>query len=738
MWRPTRSNHFEPDVSDGSESDVPEFDDLQPRCYEFLAREPDGAGPDDPKLLVYDFKPEYGGVSIVKPGTSSRNGLCRRCFKINPTSTDYSKNLNPVKLGPIDKLISRNCSFCEFIYRLLKIEPKVYGHISASDEAYLYSVRNDRISPLSLRVGNSERARIFVEDLIEEGTTLTPSLIWNSPLSLSLVRQWLVECEEVHGDDCNIRSNSGDLGIYLIDVNRLCIIKASTSRRYIALSYVVGGKNGPQLTKENSIRLFEDNSLTPEGLAAIEEQNITKVARDAIEMVKSLDEQFLWIDSLCIVQNDATTKHEQIMNMDTIYSRALLTIVSVSGDSSDYGLPGVEHGLRQPMDLSTYLNGNKMLGQPPDINDILASSPYETRGWTFQERILSPRCLYLSNWQAYFQCRRGLQREGSCIHRISGADSIQSDPKQFDKIQKLRSLRGRYAALPPATLPLHGIQRDSPHSQDRTPKMLYNYARLVEQYTQRRLTFESDILNAFGGVVSALERKYQARFKYGIPVDCLETSLLWSPVGPRRARGLIRFGDEEISFPTWSWAAWNGLIGYHIVDQTNMNPPFSCINEMEMVGFGESESDFTLEFWTATSPLSRFAIYQHPQDRKANRVTELGLNRVKCGLLFENDDVIKGNPSAHGNRELLVISSSVLRGSNAHQLSRPCYGKPDARHLDFKFAPSEFSYEDGTRSVIHVMLVQWKGDFAERVAVGLIHRDAWDKVQTKRKLIKLR
>lgn len=699
------------------------------------------------------------GISVSQSGNhgehesdsdnASRNGLCRRCCMIDPTFIHSPKYIQPVQLGRVDKLSTRNCSFCQYLFRLLMVEPKVYGHIRTSKKAYLFSLA-DGEAPLSLRVGNSERAKIYVEDLIDEGTRLTPPTIGLSPLSPILVRQWLTECKRGHGDHCSTTSGSDDIDIHLIDVNRLCLVSASTSCRYIALSYVVGGQTSLQLVKSNILQLLEDNALTPDKLSAINEKSIPQAVQDAIVLVKSLKEDFLWVDSLCIVQDDAMIKHKQIMNMDTIYSRALLTIVSVSGDNSNCGLPGVRPDARQPINLSTDLNGYKILGQPPDIRDILASSPYETRGWTFQERILSPRCLYLSKWQAYFQCNGGFQSEYCCItRRASDSTTLQSSAELHDRIKRLHRYREPYRTT--NTPPLHGIQQDFSCFLDNIPKMFLNYADLAEQYTQRHLSFKSDILNAFGGITSAMERNYQTRFIYGLPVDAMERALLWSPIGPRKARGSILSGASEVTLPTWSWAAWEGLIGYHTIDQQSLDTRLSCMSEINLVSDGDWGSDSTLTFWATTADMSQFLFSQRSQGRSSDRVTQIILNSTQCGNIFVDDDVIRRNLPGGGNRELVMISSSTLSSTLSHSSTgvatrdpakfiMPNYGYPRNKvagtYLSM-FDMRKLPHEAGLRCIVHVLLVQWNGDVAERVAVGLMHRDAWDEVRTTRKLVKV-
>lgn len=185
--------------------------------------------------------------------------------------------------------------------------------------------------------------------------------------------------------------------------------------------------------------------------------------------------------------------------------------------------------------------------------------------------------------------------------------------------------------------------------------MILNYVNLVEQYTKRHLSFKSDILNAFKGIISAMEQQYQTRFIYGMPIHPLEYALLWAPIGPRKARSSILSGAGETMLPTWSWAACEGLIGYYTIDQEALDTPLSCTSEMNLVKDGDGGSDFTLTFWATTADISQFLFHQYPQYRRSSRVTEIHLNHRQCGLIFDDDDVIMENSPGGGKRELVMI-----------------------------------------------------------------------------------
>jgi hypothetical protein len=118
--------------------------------------------------------------------------------------------------------------------------------------------------------------------------------------------------------------------IRLIDVDREKIIAGSTDRtRYVALSYVWGEhKMGWEMPQSLKAAVRTDEY----GVETIELPDILPYTiRDAIEVTRRLGYHYLWVDSLCIVQDDDHERHAQINMMDEIYSNASLTIAAASG-----------------------------------------------------------------------------------------------------------------------------------------------------------------------------------------------------------------------------------------------------------------------------------------------------------------------------------------------------------------------------------------------------------------------
>ncbi|KAK1589881.1 uncharacterized protein LY79DRAFT_516979 [Colletotrichum navitas] len=93
-------------------------------------------------------------------------------------------------------------------------------------------------------------------------------------------------------------------------------------------------------------------------------------------------------------------------------------------------------------------------------------------------------------------------------------------------------------------------------AQASTPWDLYRLA--VDDYTKRKLSWESDAVDAFGGVEHIVRQGTNAKFWYGLPSFAFERSLMWNPGEVLERRSL----NGKSLFPSWSWAAWRGHVSY--------------------------------------------------------------------------------------------------------------------------------------------------------------------------------
>jgi hypothetical protein len=343
---------------------------------------------------------------------------------------------------------------------------------------------------------------------------------------------------------------------------------------------------------------------------------------DAIALVRALGERYLWVDALCIVQDDAEHKARDIAHMDVVYNKAFATVVAMHGASADAGLPGARPGTRPPQRIETLVveagsrdldydpdggDSNEkvtlhLMATPPPLHFALEASRWDTRGWTFQERLLSRRCLYFSERYVYFQCGRRDKVLSEC--GVNGP--VRSRKDFWDE-------PGRVPIATPLDNPLSDLHQElaglGPDA--RLAKSFIAYSKLVEKYTLRQVSYDSDIINAFLGTFTVLNESFHSDILCGLPASALDLALLWAPAGrlPRRGRTLGTMGnsanmegrpvldhlfptnrgtvlavwgpdavptfDDKIDrrFPSWSWVGWKGPVEYRLFAEARSEEP---------------------------------------------------------------------------------------------------------------------------------------------------------------------
>jgi hypothetical protein len=165
-------------------------------------------------------------------------------------------------------------------------------------------------------------------------------------IDMSLITNWYLACKKSH-PDCRPLAHLTDRPVWLIDVQEDCLVAAGSDAEYFALSYVWGGVPSLQTRQDNV------NEHQVSGIFAkpqIRDQ-IPRTIRHAMALTAKLGGNYLWVDQLCICQDDEGMKHSQINAMGSIYSNAALTIVAATGWDANHGLRGI-HGITEPRQLT--------------------------------------------------------------------------------------------------------------------------------------------------------------------------------------------------------------------------------------------------------------------------------------------------------------------------------------------------------------------------------------------------
>ncbi|KAK4207798.1 heterokaryon incompatibility protein-domain-containing protein [Rhypophila decipiens] len=403
----------------------------------------------------------------------------------------------------------------------------------------------------------------------------------DSPRNMRLLHSWLEDCRLNH-DECRHGSYSGKafddlsssatLPFRIIDVGPsdgsqparlVTTTDAQTTGRYLTLSHC-WGKISP--TKTTQAIVAEWHVSLPE------DDQLSKTFQDAIWLTRSLGERFLWIDSLCIVQDDPLDLEAQIGEMGAIFERSYCTIAAVDAKGLDSS--GPDSGLflsgrgddKNPvvrLSLLDSTNGDThevfLQHIPTDrvypFHIQLQAKAWHTRGWIFQEKELARRCIFFTQDVVAWRCNRYWETEQTGI------------PERRE---------GRPAVLRLDEYILGGLSDEADHVMRRL------WQRCVEEYSEKKLTYISDKGNALVGLEERLTARCQAAFHFGLLVygsnQVLCSQLLWLSV-PGRGRGVS--SDKFFACPSWSWMAVNGQVKW-------TNTDYLVYPELlSEVGFGE-------------------------------------------------------------------------------------------------------------------------------------------------------
>lgn len=207
-------------------------------------------------------------------------------------------------------------------------------------------------------------------------------------IDFALVRRWLAVCQERHGKACRRNRVLKELNrshptnevpeFRCIDLEQDCLVLLPAGCRYAALSYV-WGRQEFFATRMSNVRSLEERGAlrNPEYL-----DKIPPTIKDAFHVTREIGMRYLWVDNLCIVQDDMEKKTATIKTMDLIYAAADLVIVAAGSETAFSGIAGVHPGSRTSRQPIEEIAPGFRLAFRSRYADSMRAVPYHTRGWT--------------------------------------------------------------------------------------------------------------------------------------------------------------------------------------------------------------------------------------------------------------------------------------------------------------------------------------------------------------------
>ncbi|OCK80553.1 HET-domain-containing protein, partial [Lepidopterella palustris CBS 459.81] len=358
--------------------------------------------------------------------------------------------------------------------------------------------------------------------------------LWRGRQSSSLeqrlrsVKQWFECCQQNH-EQCRILEASGNRSCptRLIDVSqqvmRLVCLPANSKASYAALSHCWGGGLPMKSTK----RTLTDH------MVAIHMTAMPKTYCDAITTTRKLGIQYLWIDSLCIIQDDTKDWEQEAARMASIYEGAQVTIAAAWGKNGESGCfreyhPSMVVEVQEQNDSGEYATGQipKLYLRPyPNSERYLRDAPLNSRAWTLQEIILSRRTIIFAQNQMYWHCTSLYESE----------DGLESVPNVAETALPLPPLGSAIRTVMPSY------------------ELYDSWQTMIQGYSARSLTRPGDKFAALAGVTQMFRGVVKDEPLAGLWKNDLYRGLLWQV--PPSMHGILDLeAVRALNIPSWSWA----------------------------------------------------------------------------------------------------------------------------------------------------------------------------------------
>ncbi|USP79146.1 hypothetical protein yc1106_06420 [Curvularia clavata] len=416
-------------------------------------------------------------------------------------------------------------------------------------------------------------------------------------IGLMTARSMIKNCLDNHGT-CSRRSRLSTLPKRILDLSTGEDAKSlrlheseyiQDERRYeygeyVALSHIWGtAENIPKTT----LQTIESHKK------AIPWSTLPRVYQEAIFLTRALGFRWLFVDSLCLIQDDVQEKLEDSLGMDEVFGNAFLTIAATSASDSSvqplfpaktqlYKVQATDvkgslcdinvreqsshYGFKAPFNGNSHMNEWELPFNMTEEANL--DTPLLVRAWPYTERLLSTRVLHFTKSEMILECREGYQCECGRIED-SAFDSRPTDklkhelgkviaetlnrPQQTNGNGNLNPNRMDSVTTQLASTNLtNGAHQELLRKREETLQ-LWSY--IITEYTARHLTYDSDRLIAVASIAKALSPALQSGYIAG-QWTFSTLGLLWYPNDSSRCRR-PKLGQGQ-NVPSWSWASVEG------------------------------------------------------------------------------------------------------------------------------------------------------------------------------------
>lgn len=451
---------------------------------------------------------------------------------------------------------TEGCSMCAFIQRafqhfdpgsdntssaLLRIAHTgacAISMINTSSTLQVYTPRGEHLCVWGLNGVNASIGFPPAWPGIVRGDLLSSSA--GSKKAFEFIERCLEMCD-AHHPECTAPITQLPTRLIEVYQDDICYVRLvettkAQTESYIALSYCWGVGDNVKTTLANYNQM----------LSAIAVATLPQTLQDAIKITRHLKQRYIWIDAICIIQDSTSDWEAESATMAAVYRNAYLTIAAGTAAAATNGFLAhqypaaefpdpfqmpwcTEEGVESVL-AARIIPGYEMHGEAAE--DI----PLETRGWCLQEQLLSTRLLTYREEELYWTCLAS-----------SSCECSMRDHMASQQIRTAGDNRIPYASLFQIT------------KEEACDKWRY----VVENFSLRSLTNESDRLPAIAGVATVIQAITGSRYFAGLWEDSLLPGLMWES----ERLGCTTLSAEPCASskyiaPSFSWASSSNIAHY--------------------------------------------------------------------------------------------------------------------------------------------------------------------------------
>lgn len=480
------------------------------------------------------------------------------------------RSATKVILGPIHSsvLIERRCTFCRLMLEAIEagsLDKGASDHETSSQLRQIKSsdfwimqlvlelretVRNMDYDPpvlmviMDTEINHTRRQLKFGFGPVDyENGLSSHSMLNPHQIEFGQIMHWLKICKSEHADGCKPEIHHIIPNFKVIDVINNRVVLGPTGCTYIALSYV-WGLSQPIRLRSMDFKAHESRTNSQPAFTQLDRDKLPRTIRDAMSVVAVLGEQYLWVDSLCIAQDDKDEMKVMIDAMDNVYKAATLAIIAAGGENQEAGLAGLYPGSRSVRYATWSVEGVQLVSTERSLQLNLSS--WAKRAWTCQEYQFSTRSLIFINGHIFFECANAVFGEANPDRPMSTTS------------------RGRTRSIDFT----HTLGAQVTHAI----ASFLSYCHHVQEYTSRSLSHEGDVLNTFSAILQDHSARFGTGFCWGLPTQHFLDAMLWTngrycSKTRRSLRRRTGVQKECAPFPSWSWTGWIGQVHYSQLDK---------------------------------------------------------------------------------------------------------------------------------------------------------------------------